>query len=104
MAETWLQQSLTVLDLELTVAKNLVRQSGADRLAGMRRHHGGPPQSGADRLAGMRRHHGGPPILVTEEVVAAFDADHGEACLGERCEQVRARNARNPAHAATVMR
>ena len=29
LAETWLQQSLKVLDLELTVAKNLVQQSGA---------------------------------------------------------------------------
>ena len=61
-------------------------------------------QSGTDGLARMHRCHGGPPILVTEEVVAAFYPDHGEACLGARCEVVRTRDTRNPAHAAMVMR
>jgi hypothetical protein len=36
--------------------------------------------------------------------VATFNADDGEACCGQCCKQVRARNARNPAHAAIVMR
>jgi hypothetical protein len=36
--------------------------------------------------------------------VAAFYPDHGEACLGARCEVVRTRDTRNPAHAAMVMR
>jgi hypothetical protein len=60
---------LKIVDLELAVAKDFVQQSGADR------------------LARMHRCHGGPPILLTEEVVAAFDPDHGEACLSERCER-----------------
>jgi hypothetical protein len=36
--------------------------------------------------------------------VAAFDSDNGKASLGQRSNQVRARDAWNPAHAATVMR
>jgi hypothetical protein len=61
-------------------------------------------QSGADHLAGVRRHHGGPPIFVTDEVVAAFEGDHGEARCGQGCKQVRARHARDAADAAIVMR
>src|ERR1035438_7439277 len=85
-SKTQLQQPLKIVDLKLAVAKDSVQQSGADR------------------LARMHRRHSGPPVLMTEEVVAALDPDDGEASLGERCEQVRARNTRNPAHAATVMR
>ena len=36
---SWLQQSLKVLDLELTVAEDFVQQPGADRLARMCRYH-----------------------------------------------------------------
>jgi hypothetical protein len=38
-------------------------------------------QSGADRLACVRRHDVGPPILVTDEVVAAFDAGSRRSLL-----------------------
>src|ERR1035437_7240556 len=43
-------------------------------------------------------------MLVPKEVADAFDPDHDEAGLGERCEQVRTRDTRNPAHDAMVMR
>ena len=61
-----LQHTSKIFDLDLTVSKDLVQQPWADS------------------LARMRRHDGGPPILVTQKMVAAFDAEHDETCLGER--------------------
>ena len=60
-----LQQASKIFDLDLTVSKDLVQESWADS------------------LARMRRHDCGPPILVTQKMVAAFDAEHDESCLSE---------------------
>ena len=44
------------------------------------------------------------PIIVAKELVTPSDSDNGEPGPAQRCHQVRSRDARNPAHAAMVMR
>jgi hypothetical protein len=40
-------------------------------------------QTGADGLAKVHGHNHGPAILVTQEVMAAFDANNAKACFFE---------------------
>ena len=44
-------------------------------------------QARSDCLSRVHGHHRTPAILMAEEVMAAFSANHDEATLRERCEQ-----------------
>jgi hypothetical protein len=52
----------------------------------------------------MDRNNRSPPIRVLQKVVAPLYAHHYEANFAERSNQVRTRGAREPRHAAMVMR
>jgi hypothetical protein len=75
-----------LVDCQAAITKDLVEQTGADRLAGVYRH---------DRAAA---------VFVTEKVMAAFDAENGRAGPSEGSNYLGTREARCPAHAAMVTR
>ena len=70
----------------LAIAKDLVKETGTDGLAGV---------CGHDRAT---------PVLVAQEYVAAFDAQNAKTGLRERSDEFGARDTRRPAHAAIVTR
>jgi hypothetical protein len=61
-------------------------------------------QTGADGLARVHRHNRAPAILVSQEVMAAFDPKNLKACLFEGGNKVATGDTRIPAHAAMVTR
>ncbi len=61
-------------------------------------------ETDAGSLTRVRRHDRTPPVLVTEEMMAALDAQNAETCLRERANEFGARDTGSSAHAAMVTR
>jgi hypothetical protein len=61
-------------------------------------------QAGTDDLARVHRYNRASAILVTQEVMTAFDPENSEAALSEAGNKVGAGDPRTSAHAAMVTR
>jgi hypothetical protein len=61
-------------------------------------------QSRADRLAGVYRNNSAPAIFVAQKMVTAADPDYCESGAPKCINQVSPTNARTPAHAAMTIR
>jgi hypothetical protein len=83
---SFLQQLAELLGGQLAVPENSVEQTGADG------------------LARVHWHNRASAILVTQEVMAAFDANNAKTCPFEGGNEVGTGDAGIPAHAAMVTR
>ena len=83
---SWLKQFQEFFHSNLTIAKNLEKQSGADG------------------LTGMYRHDGCPSVFMTQKVMAPLSSQDGKPDVAQRRHKISAGDPRPPAHAATVMR
>jgi hypothetical protein len=61
-------------------------------------------QARTDRLVSVNGYNRASPVLMTQEIVAAFDTQNAEAGLPQRANEIRSGDPRNPAHAAMVTR
>jgi hypothetical protein len=61
-------------------------------------------QTGTDGFAGMQGHNCAAAVFVTENAMAAFDAENGKAGLSEDSNYLGSGEPRRPAHAAMVKR